>query len=418
MLKTIVLRQKKEKETFLKGKYVKRNKEEFARKWIDSDLIKVVLGPRRAGKSVFCFMLLKDRPFMYFNFDDEAFFKGKIEIDDIIKELHTAYGDVKTIFFDEIQNLPHFELILNRLKRQGYNLIVTGSDAKLLSGELATSLTGRFIPIEIFPFDFNEFLEAKQVSTNKEYLSLPEKRGILLNLLNEYLLKGGFPETATSNIDQDYYLKVLFDSLLLKDVVKRYNVKLSNKIIALSSYLVDNFTSPYSLRNLEKVLNFKSITTIENYISYLEEAFLLFSLEMYSFKAKQRITSPKKIYIVDNGFIRAKRVGHSQDIGKLMENLVFIELVKKGLKPNRDFFYFKTKQEREIDFVIKKGAKVKELIQVCYNLSDEETKQREIKALKEAQKELKAKTCKCITWDTKGEIGGIKFIPLLSILLS
>lgn len=174
MLKKIVSDQKLQKEQLLSLQYIERDQEPFAKKWLDSTLIKVVLGPRRAGKSVFSLVLLKDRPFMYFNFDDEVLSSnGGISTDELMKELHAAYGPTKTILFDEIQNLPNWELFANRLHRAGYNLVLTGSNAQLLSKELATHLTGRHIPIEILPFNFNEFLRAKKIVTNHEYSSLP-----------------------------------------------------------------------------------------------------------------------------------------------------------------------------------------------------------------------------------------------------
>lgn len=174
MLKDLVLKQKAEKERLQFLPYIKRTKQEEAQKWLDSDLIKVVLGPRRAGKSVFSLMLLKDRPYLYFNFDEETLDLAlEPNYDELMKQLHYAYGQTKTILFDEIQNLKRWELFVNRLQREGYNLILTGSNANLLSRELATALTGRHIPIEILPFNFKEFLEAKRYVLPSDNLSLP-----------------------------------------------------------------------------------------------------------------------------------------------------------------------------------------------------------------------------------------------------
>src|SRR3990167_8535807 len=317
MLKDIVSNQKLQKEQLLTLEYIERTKAPFARKWLDSNLIKVVLGPRRAGKSVFSLMLLKDRPFMYFNFDDEVLSSaGGIETNELMKELHAAYGPMKTILFDEIQNLPNWELFVNRLHREGYNMVLTGSNAHLLSKELATHLTGRHMPIEILPFDFNEFLQAKKFQINSEYASLPQQRGELLNLMENYLVNGGFPEVAVNNVDPKDYVEVLFDSLLFKDVVKRHRVKFSTQIGNLATHLVNNFANLYTVRKLLEMLNLKSASTTEKYIKYLEEAYLVFSLLRYSPKSVQRIKSPRKVYVVDNGFISAKTIQHSPDKGK------------------------------------------------------------------------------------------------------
>jgi uncharacterized protein len=422
MLKDIVLNQKKQKEQLLTLPYIDRTKEPFAQKWLDSDLIKVILGPRRSGKSVFSLVLLKNRPFMYFNFDDEVLLSaGGIITNELMKELHSAYGQIKTILFDEIQNLPNWELFVNRLHREGYNLVLTGSNAHLLSKELATHLTGRHIPIEILPFDFNEFLRAKKFQINSEYASLPGQHGEMLNLLENYILNGGFPEVVVSNLDPKDYLEVLFDALLFKDVVKRHRVKFSTQVGNLGAHLINNFANLYTIRKLLGVLNLRSATTTEKYIKYLEEAYLIFSLERYSPKSVQRIKSPRKVYAVDNGFVTAKAVQHSPDKGKLMENLVFTELVKRGAKPNRDLFYYKTRNDREIDFVVKKGIEVVELIQVCYESISFDVEQRETKALLEASGELKVKKLTVLTWDEKREIKKegvvIQFKPLWEWLL-
>lgn len=405
MLKDIVSNQKQHKEQLLTLSYIDRTKEPFAKKWLDSNLIKVVLGPRRAGKSVFSLVLLKDRPFMYFNFDDEVLSSaGGIATDELMKELHAAYGQVKTVLFDEIQNLPNWELFVNRLHREGYNLVLTGSNAHLLSKELATHLTGRHMPIEILPFDFSEFLRAKKFQIDAKYSALPQQRGELLNLMENYLLNGGFPEVVVSNLDPKDYLEVLFDALLFKDVVKRHKVKFSTQIGNLGAHLINNFANLYTVRKLLEILNLKSASTTEKYIKYLEEAYLVFSLLRYSPKSVQRIKSPRKVYAVDNGFISAKAIQHSPDKGKLMENLVFTELVKRGVKPNRDLFYYKTRNDREVDFIVKKGIEVTELIQVCYEAVTSDVEQREVRALLEASDELKVEKMTVLTWDEKREI--------------
>lgn len=421
-LKDIVSSQKLQKEQLLTLSYISRTQESFGRKWLDSNLIKVVLGPRRAGKSVYSLMLLKDRPFMYFNFDEEVIATlDNIDTHELMKELHAAYGPVKTIFFDEIQNLSNWELFANRLHREGYNLMLTGSNAHLLSKELATHLTGRHMPIEILPFDFSEFLVAKKFTMDPQYASLPERRGELLNLMENYLRSGGFPEVAVNNLDPKGYLGVLFDALLFKDVVKRHKVKFSTQVGVLAAHLINNFSSLYTVRKLLEALNLKSATTVEKYIDYLEEAYLIFSLLRYSPKSIQRIKSPRRVYAVDNGFVTAKAIQHSPDKGKLMENLVFMELVKRGFKPEREIFYYKTRNNREIDFVLKKGAEILELVQVCYESINSSVEDREAKALAEASGELKVDTLTVLTWDEELEVEKdgktIQFKPLWEWLL-
>jgi predicted AAA+ superfamily ATPase len=423
MLKDIVLKQKLEKEQFPLDFYVPRTQGQFARQWLDSSLIKVVLGPRRAGKSIFSFDLLKDRPFMYFNFDDEILEQADgFSTDELMKELHAAYGDIKTIFFDEIQNLSGWELFANRLHRNGYNLVLTGSNAQLLSQELATHLTGRHIPIEILPFDFQEYLRAKKYTLDSEYRSLPQQQGGLLKLMEQYMQHGSFPEVVLSNQDPQKYLDVLIDALLFKDVIKRHRVKFATQISILSTHLINNFSSLYSLRKVQGILNLKSITTTEKYTAYLEEAYVIYSLLGYSAKSGDRVRSPHKAYVVDNGFISAKAVQHSPDTGKLMENLVFMEMVKQGKKPNRDIFYYKTRNNKEVDFIIRKEIITEELIQVAYQLQNPDIEKREVRALLEAAGELNADKLTLITWDEKRQIKKdgltVNVVPLWEWLLN
>ncbi|HLD70784.1 MAG TPA: ATP-binding protein [Negativicutes bacterium] len=405
MLKSTIAKQKTDKERLLSLSYVDRSKQKDAQKWLSSDLIKVILGPRRAGKSVFALMLLKEQSFAYFNFDDESLpGEEKIDLDELMTELKLAYGDTKYILFDEIQNLPNWELFANRLHRGGYNLVLTGSNASLLSKELATHLTGRHIPIEILPFDFTEVLKAKQYEVNLDKLLVPDEKAKLLEYLTQYMTNGGFPEIVTKGVDPRGYLDVLFDAVMFKDVVKRHKVRFSKQISNLGSYLINNVSGLYGTKKLADVLNFKSQVTLENYLDYLTQAYLLFPLERHSSKATMRMKSYKKAYVVDNGFVTAKAVQHSPDTGKLMENLVFAELVKRGYKPGHELFYYKSKNDREVDFVLKKGYQVTELLQVCYDLTGPDVEQREVKALLEAGKELGVSNLVILTWNEEREI--------------
>ena len=414
LIKEVIAKQSQEKESLSRLEYVNRTKAVKGPKWMSSSLIKVVLGPRRAGKSVFSLMLLKGKSFLYFNFDDPALVGEKLDLYELVDELHKFYGDTKFVLFDEIQNLKGWELFANRLHRQGYNLVLTGSNANLLSMELATHLTGRHLPIEILPFDFQEFLKAKNFS---KFDQKPE----LLKLLEQYMTFGGFPEVVTKNQHPRGYLDVLFDSLLFKDVVKRHKVRFSEQIDQLGSYLINNVSNQYSFRKLANILKFKSDVTLEKYLKYLEEAYIIFSLSSFSAKAGERLRSPKKIYTVDNGFVASKAVQHFSDNGKLMENLVFTEFVKRGFEPNRELFYYKTRNGREVDFAIMNGYEISKLIQVCYDVRNLDAEQREVKSLIEASDELKVDNLTVLTWDDEREVKKngktVKFKPLWKWLL-
>ncbi|PIT94915.1 hypothetical protein CO116_00540 [Candidatus Falkowbacteria bacterium CG_4_9_14_3_um_filter_38_19] len=414
MIKEILIKQKKEMEVLFKKPYIERSKITQAEKHLNSDLVKVVIGPRRAGKSVFTAHLFKDKLPAYVNFDEENLVRLK-NYDELIKELYAMYGENKYLLFDEIQNLPGWELFINRLHRAGYNILLTGSNAKLLSKELATSLTGRHIPIEILPFSFKEFLKAKNFVFKQEEMALPEIKGRLLNYFESYLKDGGFPELVVKNLEPTGYLDTLLDSLIFKDIVKRHKLRLAERIYDLQIYLLNNFASEFSYRKLANQLDFNSVITLEKYLRYLEEAYLVYVLSRYSHKAGERLASPKKAYLVDNGYITAKAVQASPNNGKLLENLVFTELLKIGYQPNHNLFYYKTRNGKEVDFILREGLKVKILIQVAYRVDELGVKDREIKALAEASEELKCDNLIILTWDYEGESvcqgKKIKFLP-------
>jgi len=422
MIKETVLQHKAEKERFISEskKYILREKIPYVEKFLNENIIKVITGPRRAGKSVFCMLLLKEKEFAYLNFDDENLVKIK-NYDELIKVLYEVYPNAKYFFFDEIQNLDKWELFINKLHRRNFNLIITGSNAKLLDTEISSVLTGRYVSINVFPFSFREFLKAKNFELDNKEISLPEIKGKILNFLSEYITTGGFPEVVVKNLDTKVYLETLFDAILLKDVVKRYKVRFVPQIYDLATYLLSNFSSEFSFTKIRNILSFSSTNTVEKYIQYLEESYLLFILNRFSFKLKEQIKTPKKIYVADNGFILSKSFQFSNNIGKLIENIVFCELLRRDYKPNIDIFYHKTKNGKEVDFVLKQATKINKLIQVCYNIGDTNTKEREIKSLLTASEELSCNNLEIIGWDYEAEEKHkgktIKFVPLWKWLL-
>jgi len=415
----IVSRQKKVLESYLKKEYVPRTIFKEAKKLFNNDLIKVVVGPRRVGKSILLLLLIKEESFAFLNFDDESllpYLKETKKYDDLLDVLIAVYGKTKTIFFDEIQNLDNWELFVNRLHREGYNVFITGSNARLLSGELATHLTGRYSQIEVFPFNFKEYLTAKV----GDYKDL--SKGELLNYMQEYMKNGGYPEVVVKNFDPSSYLSTLFDSTLLKDIIMRKKIRNSEqKFIDLSSYAINNFTGEFSYTSLKSFTGIKSVETIQKYLKALEDSYIIFQLNRFSNKEKERIKSPKKFYIVDNGFVLSKSVRMSADNGKYMENLVFTEFLKRGFEVNKNLFYYKTKNNKEVDFLVKKGKGSDFLIQVCYNIDSLKTEEREITALIGASKELSCDNLILITWDREEikEFKGktIQYIPLWKWLL-
>lgn len=419
MYKNIILKNKLELDYLLSKKYILRKNYLLDSKILNSNLIKVVVGPRRAGKSVFCTQLLTNKSFGYVNFEDEEL-KIEKDYDKIIEAIYEVYDNPKFLFLDEIQDLNNWELYLNKLQRRGYNLIITGSNSRLLGKELSSYLTGRYIEINLLPFDFKEYLDSNNLDYNKTKLVDPKYTSNILNHLENYLKTGGFPDVVVNKIDYNSYLNTLFDSILFKDIVTRHKVSKSKALYELSIYLLSNVASEYTFTNIKNNLGFNSVNTVQKYIYYLEEAYLFFSLNRFSFKVKEQFKAPRKIYVVDNGLIYTKGFKNSQDFGKLIENAVFLKLFKEN-KLNLSLFYYKTNTGKEIDFLVKDKNKVDKLIQVTYDISNTRTKEREINSLIEASNELKCNNLIIITYNyentEKLHNKKITFIPLYKFLL-
>lgn len=415
MIRETIFEQKTRKDTLLQETYIPRYQTAELEKMMDNSLIKVILGPRRAGKSFFATHTFKPTEAAYVNFDDENILKVE-DYNEIIKNALEVYGQTKYLLLDEVQNIPQWELLVNRLHRNGYNILVTGSNSKLLSKEFATHLTGRHLPLELLPFSFKEFLQYKNFTADTIEKMTTEKKAELLGYVNFFMKNGGFPELVIYGLKPETYLTPFIESLLFKDVIKRYKLRKADHVYNLETYLINNVAKEFTYERLANNLGITSWATVVKYMSYLEEAYLLVILSRYSHKTAQRLKSPKKVYMIDNGLITSTAVQISKDNGKLMENLVFTELLKKGLRPNLELFYYKTRNDKEIDFVIKQGTAVRELLQVCYDATNPDVSEREIKALLEAKEELHAEKLTILTWDEKKQVTKdgsiIEFLPL------
>jgi uncharacterized protein len=415
VLKNVILNQKDELERIFAEKYIERETKPFS---LENNLIKVIIGPRRAGKSFFVVHALKQKKsFGYANFDNEELAQAK-DYDEIISEINQVYGKQKVLFFDEIQNLPNWELFVNRLQRQGYNVIVTGSNSHLLSKELATHLTGRHLPTNVLPFSFQEYIKAKEIDPKKVTTTR------LKEAFFAYLQNGGYPETILKNLEPKQYLSVLFDSIIYNDIIRRYNIRKSGEIEKLSFFMLSNVATEFSYSSLAKATNIKSSITSQKYERYLEDAYLFFTIPRFSYKTKEIVQS-KKMYCYDNGLIQAKAFQTSQNLGKLFENLVAIHLKKMEIEKELELYCWRNQQREEVDFVIKKGTKITQLIQACYDPTNPETKKREIRALINASQNTKCKDLLIITNDYEsieehewfGNKAKIRFIPAWKWLL-
>lgn len=382
VMKTTILNQRAERDELLSRPYQQRHTKYDADELLQNPLIKLITGPRRVGKSVFALLMLQGKNFAYLNFDDNQLLE-KWNEDLAMSALDYVYPDYDFMLLDEIQNLPDWDLWVSKLYRHRKNLIITGSNANMLSSEMATVLTGRYLQIEMLPFSLDETMRWKNISPDRK-----EQAAQAIVLADDYMRNGGYPETILARGITKNYLSTLFDSILLKDVAQRHNVRNTTDLYNLATYLLSNFCNPISANELAGELGMSSVATTKKFCDYLNEPYLFFYLPRFNNKLKLMNKAPKKVYVVDNGFVQSTAFNLSENLGRLLENQVFVELLRRGYIPGQTLFYYRTRNDKEIDFVTRKGAKVEQLIQVCYDMTSEKTRKRELDALVEAAEEL------------------------------
>jgi hypothetical protein len=342
--------------------------------------ITVITGVRRSGKSTLMLQLARQhKQFYYLNFDDDRLLQFTVEDFGNLMQVFRSMFESEVIALDEIQNVPSWERFVRRIHDEGFKVYLTGSNAKLLSSELATHLTGRYIRIELYPFSLMEVFRFRNIDpTGQSTMAKAKIRKTFL----DYLEQGGFPEYLKYQ-DQEF-LKRVYDDIIYKDLIVRYGIRNISGFKKLSQYLFTNVTGEISYNGLKEILGFSSVASVREYISYLSEAYLLFEVYKYDASLKRQYISNKKGYIIDNGLRNIVAFRFSPDTGKLLENLVFLNLKKRY----EEVFFYKTRQNLEVDFYI--PAK-KLLFQVSHDITNEKTKQREIRSLFAAMQELKVK---------------------------
>ncbi len=322
-------------------------------------------------------------------------------------------GEKNIFYFDEIQNIDGWERFVRRLHDEKKKVFVTGSNASMLSRELGTRLTGRYLEINLYPFSFLEFLKFKNLKINENDFYLTESKIKLKKHFEEYLTNGGLPEyLKTQNRD---YLKLLYDNILYRDVMVRNKLTNEKPLKELVYVVANNISEEISFNSLKKALNLGSSTTVKEYFDYFENSFLIFIVPKFDYSLKKQIYSGKKVYIIDTGLAVSLGFRTSKDLGRLLENLVFIELKRR----KKEVYYYSDK--KECDFVIKEGLKIIEAIQVCYELNSE-NREREINGLLEAMNKFKLKKGIILTHDQSEEIIDddkiIKAVPVFRWLIT
>lgn len=380
-------------------------------RYLANNHIVVITGVRRSGKSTLLSQFGKKVQSFYFvTFDDERLLEFTVaDFQALMLALKKRDPNPKTILLDEVQNVPSWERFVRRLHDEGYKVFVTGSNAKLLSSELATHLTGRYFKIELFPFSFREFIELRQLSSTPK---TTDEHAAINAAFDEYLQNGGFPEMAV--IKDPEILKNIYEDVLYRDLISRFKIRDIKSFRQLAQYLMTNVGKEVSYLGLTKLLGVKSAMTTKRYISFLTEAYLIGEIYKYDWSLKKQFVSNKKIYAIDTGMRNQVAFTFSEDAGRLLENIVYLELRRRG----QDVFYFK--DTRECDFIVRDKNKITKAIQVTYLLSAE-NEEREIDGLLQAAERCGVLTGTIITYSQKKSLKrrGVKIevIPITEWLL-
>lgn len=346
---------------------------------IDDDSVVVISGIRRCGKSTLLQAIRaknKEQDY-YLNFDDERLIHFKVEDFQLLLELFgERFGKQTTFYFDEIQNVSGWERFVRRLHDYGNKVYITGSNASMLSKELGTHLTGRYQQIELYPFSFVEFLKLQGMNPYSLDPFHTDDKATLKAAFNAYFTLGGFPAFLKSKHTE--YLKSLYESVLYRDVMVRNGITNEQEILELMFFVTSNTSKLISYNSLAKVIGVKNATTVKQYLGFLQDAYLLSVVPKYDVSVKKQLLNSKKVYGIDLGLIRQLSFQHSENQGRLLENLVFLELKRQA----KTVYYHHHKWE--CDFVIREKNSITQAIQVCWSMHDNKTKEREMNGLLDA----------------------------------
>lgn len=388
---------------------------------LDSNQAQVVIGVRRSGKSTLCFNRLHRAgvKYAYVNFDDERFENIRsADLNDVLEVLYKINGVFTHLFMDEVQNVSGWHLFVNRLLRQGMKILITGSNAKLLSGELATHLTGRHATIELYPFSFLEFCAYKEIDIAT--LST-QSEGLRRSAFDDYMKQGGFPELLAGNHNRRY-VSDLVDDILERDIKKRYNLRYFAVFERFAHHLMNIAPTIPSPGDLAESFGIRSVTTVKNYIKHLSTAYLLLELCKYSPKSKIRVRD-NKLYTVDVAVMNNRADAFAgENIGWRLETVVYLELRRRTKYNDEDLYYYKKNpRAKEVDFVVCKDNKALRLYQVAYDITDPKTRKREVDALIQASQETRCTNLFLITDHERGTLSAnacqIEMIPAYEWLL-
>ena len=345
---------------------------------LNSKLAQVVIGVRRSGKSTLCFNALRKAGvhYAYANFDDERLEELETkDLDNVLQTLYKIYGKFDYLFLDEIQNIDGWPLFVNRLLRQRIHIIITGSNAKLLSTELATHLTGRHHKIELFPFSFKDWCSIKDV----EYTRLTTKnKGLLSKAYEEYFRQGGFPELISGEENPKEYISTLIDNIISQDIKKRYKIRNIDALKRLAHHILNETPTLIVKETLQNIIGIKSERTLGNYLMYLNQTYLISTISKYSSRSRERARNEKS-YAIDVAFMDKRENAFSgENLGWRLETIVYLELLRRKAGTANDIYYYQGRSAGA-DFVVCDGNKTLAVYQVSYDISNDKTRKREIK---------------------------------------
>ncbi len=384
-LETALLDQKEELEALRNKSFSYREEERMIN--LESSLAQVVIGVRRSGKSTLCFNALERSKvsYAYVNFDDENLIDLSVkDMNNVLQVLYSIYGDFTHLFFDEIQNIEGWHLFVNRMLRKGIHVLITGSNSKLLSGELASHLTGRHHTIELLPFSFNDWCSYNGIAMAP---LTTKNKGLLMGAFDKYLHQGGFPELLVEP-DHTNYIESLFHDIITQDIRKRFKVKYIDSLERLARHLLNISPAVIVKDKLQKQFGFKSHHTLGNYLSYLTQTYLLCKVSKYSSKSKER-SVVEKVYAIDVAFMNKRENAFAGDnLGWRLETVVYLELRRRIKTAEEDIYYFDN-GNTEADFIVCSGSKVMGIYQVAYDIENPRTRRREINGAVAAAKHTK-----------------------------
>ncbi len=356
---------------------------------LNTKRVLVITGVRRCGKSTFLNQINNNEQTLSINFEDTRL-EG-FELSDFNKVEGIALRKNKQIILlDEVQNIKGWEKYVRSANERGIQVQITGSNASMLSRELGTHLTGRYQQVELFPFDYNEFLKYTHQS-------------IGLKSFHNFIEMGGFPEYFFEKNTE--YLQTLLRDIIMRDIAIRRGIKNEHYLVRLAVYIMSNIGKEFSYSNISKTLEIKSVRTVIDYCDFLQESYLIELIPRFSYSIHQQQANPKKAYAIDTAMAKANSLLFSKDTGRMLENAVFIQLRRK----NSDICYFRN-EKAECDFLIKFNEEITQVVQVCQEITEDNIR-REISGVKEAMMATKCNDGIILTLDQEDQLDGIPLIP-------